>query len=54
MIEQAFAKLKHGMRSEAARSRETLWRTVGTILDRFTPEECANYLGNAGYASVKT
>ena len=53
-IEQAFAKLKHWMRRAAARSRETLWRAVGAILDRFTPEECSNYLTNAGYASVKT
>ena len=52
--EQAFAKLKHWMRKTAARSRETLWRAVGDILNRFTPEECANYLKNAGYASVKT
>lgn len=52
-IEQAFAKLKHWMRDAATRSQETLWRTVGTILDRFTPNECANYLKNAGYASVK-
>jgi hypothetical protein len=22
---------------------------LGDILDRFTPEECSNYLGNAGY-----
>ncbi len=53
MIEQAFAKLKHWMRN-ATRSRDTLWRTVGTILNRFTADECANYLKNAGYASVKT
>ncbi len=53
-IEQAFAKLKHWMRNAATRSRDTLWRTVGTILNRFTADECANYLKNAGYASVKT
>lgn len=53
-IEQAFAKLKHWMRKTATRSRDTLWRAVGEILDRFTPDECANYLTNAGYASVKT
>jgi transposase len=53
-IEQAFSKLKHWMREAGARTRDTLWRAVGTILDRFTPEECANYFQNAGYASVKT
>lgn len=53
-IEQAFAKLKHWMRKAPARSREALWQTVGKILDMFTPEECTNYLANAGYDSVKT
>jgi hypothetical protein len=24
---------------------------IGTLLDRFKPEECANYLLDAGYAS---
>ena len=47
-----FAKLKHWMRTAAPRSRDTLWRSVGTILNRFTPDECANDLKNAGYASV--
>ena len=51
-IEQAFAKLKHGMRTAAPRSCDTLWRSVGTILNRFTPDACANHLKNAGYASV--
>lgn len=52
-IEQAFSKLKHWMRNAGARTRETLWRTVGNILDLFTSQECANYFENAGYASVK-
>lgn len=51
-IEQAFSKLKHWMRRAAARTRDTLWRTVGAVLDQFTPTECANHLQNAGYASV--
>ncbi len=51
-IEQAFAKLKHWMRDARARNRETLWHAVGDILDKFTEEECSNYLKNAGYASV--
>lgn len=51
-IEQAFAKLKHWMRTAETRSRDTFWSSVGTILNRFTPDECANYLKNAGYASV--
>jgi hypothetical protein len=40
------------MRTTAPRSRDTLWRSVGTILNRFTPDECANHLKNAGDASV--
>ena len=31
---------------------ETTWRGIGILLDRFKPEECANYLVNAGYASA--
>ena len=25
--------------------------TIGTLLTNYTPEECANYLRNSGYAS---
>lgn len=52
-IEQAFSKLKHWMRAATARTRDSLWQTVGNVLDRFTPQECSNYFENAGYASVK-
>ena len=50
-IEQAFAKIKHRLRNAAARSRETLWRAVGEVLEDIEPQECANYLRNAGYGS---
>ena len=33
---------------------EEYFASTGTILDCFTPQECAHYLANAGYASVKT
>ena len=36
-IEQAFAKMKHRLRNAAARSRETLWRTVGEVLEDIEP-----------------
>ena len=49
-IEQAFAKLKALLRKAAARTRETLWTTIGRLLDTFTPTECRNYLANSGYA----
>lgn len=51
-IEQVFAKLKHLLRKAQARTVETTWRSIGTLLDRFEPSECANYFRNAGYASV--
>ena len=51
-IEQVFAKLKHMLREASERTVEATWRRIGTLLDRFTPDECANYLKNAGYAST--
>ena len=51
-IEQMFAKLKHLLRDASERTMEATWRRIGTLLNRFTPDECANYLANAGYASV--
>ena len=51
-IEQVFAKLKHLMRAAQPRDIETTWRKAGQLLDLFTPQECANYLANAGYGSV--
>jgi transposase len=51
-IEQLFAKLKHGLRQAGERTLEATWRRIGHLLDHFTPDECANYLRNAGYASA--
>jgi transposase len=48
-IENAFAKLKALLRGAAERTVEGLWHTIGDLLDRFTPEECANYFVAAGY-----
>jgi transposase len=48
-IEQVFAKLKHLLRNAAARTIETVLAAIGELLDTFTPQECANYLANAGY-----
>jgi transposase len=48
-IEQAFAKLKALLRKIAARTVSRLWDALGGLLHRFTPQECANYLANAGY-----
>ena len=51
-IEQLFAKLKTLLRKAAERTVEATWKRIGTLLDCFTPKECANYFANAGYASV--
>ena len=50
-IEQVFAKLKHLLR-KAARTVEAVCAAIGQLLQAFTPEECANYFKNAGYAST--
>ena len=49
-IEQVFAKLKTLLRKTDPRTIEATWRSIGDLLNRFTPQECANYLANAGYA----
>jgi transposase len=51
-IEQVFAKLKTLLRKADPRTTEATWRQIGSLLDHFTAEECANYLANAGYAST--
>ena len=50
-IEQVFAKLKHLMRKAGERTIDATWNRLGTSLDSFSPQECANYFRNAGYAS---
>ena len=49
-IELAFAKLKALLRKAGERSIEDLWMKIGDLLDTFTPDECQNYFGHAGYA----
>ena len=51
-IEQVFAKLKALLRKAAERTVEATWRRIGELLDHFTPDECANYLVNSGYAAT--
>ena len=48
-IEQAFAKLKALLRAKAIRTLDALWNALGSLVDCFTPAECANYLRHAGY-----
>jgi len=49
-IEQAFAKIKHLLRKAKARTVDAICAAIGQILRAFTPEECANYFKNSGYA----
>lgn len=49
-IELAFSKLKRLLRSAAARTVGSLWNTIGSLLDRFSPDECSAYLRHCGYA----
>ena len=48
-IENAFAKLKALLRKAAARTIDSLWTVIGSLIDLFTSEECANYFAAAGY-----
>jgi transposase len=50
-IEQAFAKLKAGLRKAGERTRDGLWHTIGCRLDLFPPHECRNFFNHAGYAT---
>lgn len=51
-IEQVFSKLKHLLRRAQERSRDRTWTRIGQLLTHFPPDECQNYIANAGYASV--
>lgn len=52
-IEQAFAKIKHWMRVARKRTIEDTWQQIGHLVSTIEPGECASYIQNAGYASVK-
>jgi transposase len=51
-IEQMFAKLKTLLRNANARTVEDTWKSIGSVLDAFSPSECANYLRNSGYSAT--
>lgn len=51
-IEQVFAKLKHFLRKAGARTVTNLHNAIGELIDRFSPDECYNYIRNSGYAST--
>ena len=51
-IELAFSKLKRLLRKAAERTVEGLWAALGRLLDRFSPQECANYFRHRGYTAT--
>lgn len=50
-IEQVFAKLKLLLRKAARRTTDAICHHIAALLTTFSPQECANYFRNAGYAS---
>lgn len=48
-IELAFSKLKRLLRSAAERTTEGLWDALGSLVDRFAPDECSRYFARCGY-----
>ena len=48
-IEMAFANMKALLRKAAERTVDGLWKTIGRLVNVFTPQECANYFAAAGY-----
>lgn len=51
-IENLFAKLKALLRKAATRTLDALWLEVGSLLNAFSPTECANYFAASGYVST--
>jgi len=52
-IENAFSKLKAGLRKASERTVESLWNTIGALIPTFTPRECANFFKAAGYDLIE-
>lgn len=50
-IEQAFAKLKTLLRKADKRTLDELTQAIVHALERFTQQECRNYIRHAGYAT---
>jgi putative transposase len=51
-IEQVFAKVKALLRWAAPRSFDAICDALKTILDRFSPTECSNYIRHSGYVQT--
>lgn len=53
-IENAFSKLKRGLRDFAARTTAGVWNAMRELVKRFSPVECRNYFRHAGYQPATT
>ncbi len=49
-IEPAFSKIKQLLRGLAARTKDTLWNSMQTILDTVTPNDAANFFKHCGHS----
>ena len=48
-IELIFSKIKQSLRTLAARTKDTLWAAMQSVLDTVTPSDAANCYRHAGY-----
>ena len=48
-IEQAFSKFKRLLQTAAERNVHALWKACGQLIERFSEQECNNYIRNCGY-----
>jgi transposase len=51
-IELTFGKAKTFLRKAAKRTIAGLRHAIRSLLPRFTPQECANYIAHAGYRAI--
>jgi transposase len=49
-IEMAFSQFKADLRKAAERTVPALWDRIEQCLNHITPQTCANYFADAGYA----
>ncbi len=53
-IEHVFSKLKTLLRKASARTVDTLWHAIGSLIDSFPPSECTALIQHAGYGQPNT
>ncbi len=51
-IEMVFSKIKQSLRSMGCRTKEVLWRSMQSVLDRVTASDALNCYRHAGYATL--